>query len=695
MSLRKLALAATARVSMIALVSLLILSVMVPNTAYCQSPPPTDPYVYVLVNSTVYASLSSALSTYKQDLEKDGFSVEIKQSDMDFGNSAEAIREFLQTEAETHEIAGVLLVGNITIVKFEIWYGTFPCDFYYMDLDGNWTDSDGNGIYDMHTDETGDLRPEIWVGRLYASTMTGNETELLINYFDKNHRFRTGELKLPRRSIGYIDDEFLALTGYPDVVNSSLRMIYRNETTLVTDPETTNAADYKNRLNDTLGYEWLFLAAHSSQKKHCFNTSEGWTYVYSSEVRSIDPRAFFYHFMACKVADYSYTDYIGGSYVFADTYGLLLLGSTASGGMNYINDFYGPIAEGKSIGQAFIEYCGKVPTFNPNNFNYGLTILGDPTLYPHMNNLTVLAEDQYGINLTTGYVYIDGQYRGHTGSSFMVSMGTHTVWVSDFWEAGQTGYRYIFQHWEEDNSTDNPRTIPVIEDTTIKAVFNKCDTTTVPLPNWGFEEIGSSVCECPPWESNNGGWRELRSDVDEDGEVNVMDLLHIKIALALEKTPAEEPTCDLDGDGDIDAMDMLTVKIDLTLEKEWGKNAFKLDGDHSWYTSGGGDYQMWQWLDSDAIQSVAGQNVMFSFQFYPESVASDVSRNNARAEIYYEYDGGNNTCYGVWIGPRELGWWNAYITASLPSNITAFKVTIHGTPNFKAWVDLAQLCSIE
>ena len=377
----------TSKIALIVSVSLLLLPVTVPNIAYCQPPPPQNgPYVYVLVNSTLYVSLSSALSTYKQDLENDGFSVKISQ---DFGNSAEAVREFLQTEAETHEMAGVLLVGKVPyatyITKIDDYNYTYPWDLYYMDLDGNWIDSDGDGIYDGHSSGDGDLGPEIWTGRLYASTMTGNETELLINYFDKNHHFRTCELTLPRRALAYLDD------GYPyflydiDSVNNSLRMIYGSETTLVTDPETTSAAHYKNTLNDTLGYEWLHLEAHGHFQKHCFNTSKGWTEIFSSEIRSIDPHAFFYSVMACDSADFTLrnlpgrTDYIGGSYIFADTYGLLVVSSTKPGAMGNYPDFYKPISEGKCIGEAFQEWFEKTGELDRISY-YGLTILGDPTL---------------------------------------------------------------------------------------------------------------------------------------------------------------------------------------------------------------------------------------------------------------------------------------------------------------------------
>jgi len=344
--------------------------------------PKSGPYVYVLVESTLNASLSSVLSTYKQDLENDGFLVKFPQ---DFGNSAEAVREFLQTESETYDVVGVLLVGNIPYATYITEIGgynyTYPLDLYYMDLDGNWTDSNGDGIYDGHVGGNGDLGPEMWVGRLYASTMPGDEEELLINYFDKNHSFRTGELSLPRRTLAYVDDDLLYLV---DTVNSSLSLIYGNETTLVIDPATTNAADYKGRLNDTLGYEWLHLEVHGNFQKHCFKVPNGSiTEIFSSEIRSIDPHVFFYNIMACDSADFTCrnltTDYIGGSYIFSNTYGLLMVSSTKPGAMRNYFDFYKPISEGKCIGEAFKEWFEKNGELS-RIFYYGLTILGDPTL---------------------------------------------------------------------------------------------------------------------------------------------------------------------------------------------------------------------------------------------------------------------------------------------------------------------------
>ena len=233
----------------------------------------------------------------------------------------------------------------------------------------------------------------------------------------------------------------------------------------------------------------------------------------------------------------------------------------------------------------------------------------------------------------------------------------------------------------------------------VKADIQLSQEFVEPVKNWSFEEIGNSVCECPPWTSNNGGWRDPRSDVNGDGKVTSSDILYLQIVvtkivkgiLTHEEALAQYPQCDVTGNGKINTSDILQVQIDVTKMAKGLYTIHRLDGKYSWYTNGGGDYEMWQWLDSDAIEATAGQTVVFSFWFYPESVALDGSQNTARAEIYYEYSGGSNTVYGVWIGPTELNWWNVYVTADLPSTTTAVKVIINGKPDFKVWIDLAQL----
>lgn len=161
---------------------------------------------------------------------------------------------------------------------------------------------------------------------------------------------------------------------------------------------------------------------------------------------------------------------------------------------------------------------------------YGLWSSWSPYLTVSIRNpdLTVLAEDQNGTSLyNIGYVYIDDEYVGNLGSTFTVTWGEHEVFLNDFWEPNNTGYRYGFQHWEDD-STENPRTITVVEDTTIKAYFYK---------KW-----------CP-------------GDVNGDGVVNIIDIELCCVNMG--PVPPSPPECDVNGDGTVNVIDVIICSTNM------------------------------------------------------------------------------------------------------------------------------------
>jgi len=164
----------------------------------------------VLVNSSLYGSIQSSLDQYVMDLTGEGYEVEVYTSS---GGNPEDLRSFLQGKYALG-LNGCLLVGDLPIAWYEIymetgWWDNFPFDLYYMDLNGTFEDTTSNGVYDSHT---GDVSPEIWVGRLTASPLTfdgADEVSLLQNYFQKNHLYRRGLLSLDHRALIYVDDDWV------------------------------------------------------------------------------------------------------------------------------------------------------------------------------------------------------------------------------------------------------------------------------------------------------------------------------------------------------------------------------------------------------------------------------------------------------------------------------------------------------
>ena len=145
--------------------------------------------------------------------------------------------------------------------------------------------------------------------------------------------------------------------------------------------------------------------------------------------------------------------------------------------------------------------------------------------------LTVLGEEDGASLYDVGYVYIDDKYVGNLGSTFRVIRGeTYMIGVTDFWESGDTGWRYNFTNWN-DGSTDNPRTIRVEENTTITAHFYKK--------------------KCP-------------GDVDGDGDVDVGDLYKVQLALfTVPGDPDWNSEADVDGDGKVGVGAQRKVELNM------------------------------------------------------------------------------------------------------------------------------------
>lgn len=336
----------------------------------------------VLVNSTVYVGVKESLERYENDLEDFGFEdvIIMNWSDPNPAN----IRSTLQHFYSNNTLAGVLLVGDLPAAEYEMFtewdYERFSTDLYYMDLDGNWTDSDDDGTFDEHV---GNIAPEIWVGRIKTSQLGEDEVLLINDYFEKNHQYRIGSLYTARRALLYLDDDWV---NYEIMDSYSIGLLYK-DTTVVTEKTTTNETDYKNRLRQ--GYEWVQLRSHGSWNRHNFMTPGGdGGIVYSSEYAETNPQALFYNLFVCSAARFTQPEYLAGEVVFNTDYGLLALSSTKVGGMLLCWTFYEAIARGKTVGDAFKEWFvkwgegkyGLSGYYAGRKWSYGMTIIGDPTL---------------------------------------------------------------------------------------------------------------------------------------------------------------------------------------------------------------------------------------------------------------------------------------------------------------------------
>ncbi len=226
----------------------------------------------ILVNEDLYPQISTMLWQYISDLLVEGYQIiETTTS----GGTPEEIKAWIQ-EQYSFGVTGVLFIGDIPAAWAEVSGDQFPSDLFYMDLDGTWQDANGDGIYESHSAGSGDMGPEVYVGRIYATTLTyDSEANMVNEYFAKAHAYRMGELTQPWRGLEYVEEDWFDM----DV---NLDNVYADNVTRYDFGFLTTAEDYLNQMD--LGQHFVQVCVHSYSGGHYFSTrpteSAAYTHIY-------------------------------------------------------------------------------------------------------------------------------------------------------------------------------------------------------------------------------------------------------------------------------------------------------------------------------------------------------------------------------------------------------------------------------
>jgi hypothetical protein len=225
--------------------------------------------VSVLIDEDLYPSISGTLDQYQQSLNQEGYWVRMATVS---GGSPEEIKTWIQGEYILGS-EGVVLIGDITAAWAEVSGDVFPCDLFYMDLDGYWRDEDSDGDYEVHWNITGDHGPELYVARIDAATLNyDTEANMVNDYFDKVQMYRDGSLVQPWRGLEYVDEDWFDM----DV---NLDLIYDDQVVRYDFGFFTTAADYLDQM--ALGQHFVQVCAHSYSGGHHFGMRPTESVVYA------------------------------------------------------------------------------------------------------------------------------------------------------------------------------------------------------------------------------------------------------------------------------------------------------------------------------------------------------------------------------------------------------------------------------
>ena len=368
------------------------------------SDPSLEPLIIVFVNESLESEIRDEIYFYCAKLEYIGKDTVVEWIS---GGTVEDLKNrILYYYNDGYDVEGAVLVGYLPAAWFyhkcdfdkKPYDGVanpdeFPCDLFLMDLDGTWTDTDGDGMYDLHEDGSGDTAPEIYIGRIDASQVPGDEIAILERYFQKVHNYWVGLITGNNVGLTYIDHDWSESPIHLYAISNAYPTYqWMNWTTGV------NRNDYLNmRLPGN--YEFIQLSCHSGPTNHYFHDPPGAGMLNNTQVRNSQPKALFYNLFCCSSLRFTTANCLGNAYIL-DTYSpsLAVVGSSKSGSMTDFSGFYSPFGSGYSFGESFhiwfdgkypydgemgCQTCGDCATNGGGEISwyYGMTILGDPTLY--------------------------------------------------------------------------------------------------------------------------------------------------------------------------------------------------------------------------------------------------------------------------------------------------------------------------
>lgn len=340
--------------------------------------------VSIFIDSNTHSNLTSEIQRLKSDIIND-----LKANVFIFSDDwrdIKDIKDILIDKYNNDGLIGAIFIGQIPTAYFEYQNsGSNPTDRYFQDFSDNFIDVDGDGKFEReyYMDETDVMMREIWTGRIKPPVGRSEGIELLRDYLDRNHNYRTSNLSYDKKMLYYgsisINQDGMSQDDYNDLVNQidDYTGLYESDDEVDSIYDTDlemQKRTYLTALKNS--YDFVFVNIHGTvwhQWLGELNPGDQCV-VYYNEIKEFRPQPLFSVLASCSNGDFTTENYFAGWYLFSGNSLIVQANTTVSylTGANTMEFFkdYIPLGLGVTFGD-----------MDKNDRNFIVShILGDPTL---------------------------------------------------------------------------------------------------------------------------------------------------------------------------------------------------------------------------------------------------------------------------------------------------------------------------
>ena len=264
------------------------------------------------------------IDLFVKDIQKTS-NFEITLKTFPTGTNKETIKDYLKKLYFDSNLSLVIFIGEIPTAEYfpgSASQTKVPTDSYYYDVYDKCSFSEQQQAFDSRNKFCDPITLPFIISRITPPLRGADGIQLIKNYLNKNHAFRSGTILFDQKALLYpqtINDVATenrsatlenAIDNFRRFFAINTLPIYEESELIVADWESTanNSSPNEKFLEElSKNHQYAFIDAHGYPQGHLYNVNK-------DTIKN--PNVFYADFYSCSVGKFTEDDYIAGHYLF-------------------------------------------------------------------------------------------------------------------------------------------------------------------------------------------------------------------------------------------------------------------------------------------------------------------------------------------------------------------------------------------